>query len=105
MNEQEFIAHIVAIVRDYDGRRGLACAVFEAVCGADEDELEEHLEYRDSDVWEASGHCHNAWTEHNAPDFADANALGDWGKYSLASVQELCQAIMNAVIIRDGAPK
>ncbi len=98
----EFIDSIAATVRGYDGRADLANAVFDAVCGADQDAIAENVDY--SDDWQHSGESNNWWTAQNAPDFYDPQSLGDWEGLNLSGIQALCQTVMNKIIDRDGDP-
>lgn len=98
----EFVQKTAATVRSYDGLQDLENAVWETVCGLDTDELKQNVD--ESDDWKNTGHSNNAWTECNAPNFADAQALGDWDGFDVADIQELCQEILNVIVERDGNP-
>ena len=98
----EFVNKIAQSVRGFGDRQDMENAVWEAVCGADIDELAAHLET--SDDWTQTGHCNDAWAQSYAPNFADADALGDWEGFDRSSVQELCQDVFNELAEIKGIP-
>lgn len=96
----ELVKLTAASVRSYHGLRDLENAVWEAVCGADQDQLAEHLEL--SDDWASTGHCNDWWAQRNTPNFPDSTTLGDWAGFDLASVMEFCQDVFNALAEQNG---
>lgn len=92
---EDFVADIAGTVESPSAPTGLTLRVFDAVCSAPLPLLAKHL--RHSDDWENSGAYHNAWTLKHAPDYPDPFDLGEWIGYDLASVQELCQDVLDRI--------